>query len=47
MVLLGDLQQRGLATVLLYVDESNPAAMRVYEKLGFTRYRSDVLYRRD
>ncbi len=40
------LQQRGLAEVLLYVDESNTAAVRVYERLGFTRHAVDVAYAR-
>ena len=36
---------RGLGTVLLYVDADNPAAVRVYEKLGFTVYEVDLMYR--
>ena len=38
-------QDRGLGTVLLYVDADNPAAVRVYEKLGFTVYEVDLMYR--
>ena len=37
---------RGLDTVLLYVDADNPAALRVYEKLGFTVHEVDLMYRR-
>ncbi len=43
---LRSLQQRGLSDVLLYVDESNPVAVRTYERLGFTRHTTDVMYRR-
>ncbi|MDQ3503816.1 MAG: mycothiol synthase [Actinomycetota bacterium] len=43
---LHSLQQRGLTEVLLYVDESNAAAVRVYERLGFTRHAVDVMYSR-
>jgi mycothiol synthase len=34
----------GLNTVLLYVDESNSAAVRLYRKLGFGTYSADVQY---
>ncbi|MHA6761014.1 mycothiol synthase [Streptacidiphilus sp. PAMC 29251] len=38
-------EERGLHTVLLYVDADNPAAVRVYERLGFTVYEVDLMYR--
>ena len=46
LTLLGlhSLRDRGLTSVLLYVDESNTAAVRVYERLGFTRHATDVCY---
>jgi len=40
------LQGRGLDAVILYVDESNIAATRVYERLGFTRAATDVCWSR-
>ncbi|GAA3843105.1 mycothiol synthase [Sphaerisporangium flaviroseum] len=42
---LEHLRARGLSQVMLYVDEDNPAAIRVYESLGFTRWAVDVMYR--
>jgi mycothiol synthase len=36
---------RGLATVLLYVDADNAAAVRVYERVGFTVHEVDLMYR--
>lgn len=43
---LHSLRRRGLDTVLLYVDESNTPAIRVYERLGFTRVATDVCWSR-
>jgi mycothiol synthase len=42
---LAYLQRRGLAQVMLYVDESNAAATRMYASLGFQRWATDVMYR--
>lgn len=36
---------RGVATVLLYVDADNTAAVTVYERLGFTTHEVDLMYR--
>jgi mycothiol synthase len=38
------LRGRGLDTVMLYVDESNETAMRLYERFGFERYDVDAQY---
>ena len=40
------LRARGLDQVLLYVDEDNVTAIRMYANLGFTRWRADAMYRR-
>jgi mycothiol synthase len=40
------LQRLGLTQVMLYVDESNTAATRLYTALGFGRWHTDVMYRR-
>jgi len=39
------LRDRGLAEVMLYVDEDNTPAIRLYEGLGFTRSATDAMYR--
>jgi len=46
LVGLNYLRARGLPEVMLYVDESNRPAIRLYESLGFTRWRTDVMYAR-
>jgi mycothiol synthase len=46
LVGLHHLRSSGLANVLLYVDESNVAAMKTYERLGFSRCATDVMYSR-
>jgi mycothiol synthase len=43
---LHHLRSSGLRSVLLYVDEDNTTAIRTYERLGFTRYSTDVQYSR-
>jgi mycothiol synthase len=39
------LRERGLPEVMLYVDESNTAAIRLYESLGFAHTSTDVMFR--
>jgi mycothiol synthase len=42
---LAYLRRRGLADVMLYVDEDNTAAVRMYQAIGFTRWSADVMFR--
>jgi mycothiol synthase len=42
---LHHLRARGLGEVLLYVDEDNTAAIRLYESLGFHHVATDVMFR--
>jgi mycothiol synthase len=44
---LAHLRARGLRLVLLYVDEDNAAAVRLYESRGFRRFAVDVSWRRE
>ncbi|MFE0433846.1 mycothiol synthase [Streptomyces nigra] len=39
------LAAQGLPTAMLYVDADNKAAVSVYERLGFTTYETDLMYR--
>ena len=43
---LKHLQDKGLREALLYVDEENTNAIRVYERLGFSRTSTDVCFHR-
>ena len=43
---LRNLADSGLTQALLYVDESNTAAVGLYRKLGFEVYQTDVNYQR-
>ncbi|MER5634731.1 mycothiol synthase [Streptomyces nitrosporeus] len=42
---LRHLAAEGLPTAMLYVDADNPAALSVYERLGFSTYETDLMYR--
>lgn len=44
---LHHLRDRGLGTVLLYVEGDNVAALHTYERLGFERFHVDVAYAAD
>jgi mycothiol synthase len=41
---LRSLADRGVGEIMLYVDESNTAAMHLYRRLGFQDYRADVQF---
>lgn len=43
---LRHLRSMGLLEVMLYVDESNTPAIKLYQSLGFTQFAKDVLFRR-
>jgi mycothiol synthase len=43
---LAHLRGLGLAEVMLYVDEDNTAAVKMYTALGFELWSTDVMYRR-
>nr|WP_281291784.1 mycothiol synthase [Saccharothrix saharensis] len=43
---LAHLRDAGLTEVMLYVESDNAAALAVYDRLGFTRWDSDVQYAR-
>jgi mycothiol synthase len=40
------LQAQGLASVLLYVEQSSSTAVHLYEKVGFTEFSRDIQYAR-
>ncbi|MGW0144820.1 mycothiol synthase [Streptomyces sp. NPDC003333] len=42
---LRHLAAQGMPTAMLYVDADNKAAVSVYERLGFTTYETDLMYR--
>ncbi|MGW7103377.1 mycothiol synthase [Streptomyces sp. NPDC054838] len=42
---LRHLAEAGLPTAMLYVDADNPAALAVYEGIGFTTHEVDLMYR--
>ncbi len=43
---LRHLAGRGLTVSNLYVDESNEAAVKLYRRLGYDVYKTDVSYQR-
>ena len=43
---LRHLYAQGLRTVLLYVEADNAPALAVYRRLGFTDWKTDVMYAR-
>jgi mycothiol synthase len=44
---LRHLRHLGLPEAMLYVDADNAAAIRLYTRLGFTRWETDVMFRRE
>ena len=44
---LAHLRRQGLGSVLLYTEESNATAVRLYEARGFSRFSVDVAWRKD
>jgi mycothiol synthase len=40
------LRSQGLSQVMLYVDETNTPAIRLYESLGFTHWGTDIMFAR-
>ncbi len=42
---LEHLRDRGLPEAMLYVDEDNTPAIKMYERLGFSRWSTDAMYR--
>ncbi|MET9590537.1 mycothiol synthase [Streptomyces sp. NPDC006516] len=42
---LRHLASQGLPTAMLYVDADNPAALSVYERMGFATHEVDLMYR--
>jgi mycothiol synthase len=44
---LAHLRRRGLDQVMLYVDGTNEPAIRLYAKLGFVRWTTDVAFARE
>jgi mycothiol synthase len=43
---LKHLADAGCTDVLLYVDDTNAGALRLYESVGFTRYDADTQWAR-
>lgn len=47
LVGLQHLRQLGLPDAMLFVDADNEPAIRLYQRLGFTRWETDVMFSRD